>query len=260
MTKTVTLHNSTHLTIFATFAGATHAKIEAVRVGDLDNTMAKPPPPCTLNISSPTATNKQPSTKCPYSHDNKGVASLAPGPSYKPTCYHINEVTGYTIASQLHPVEKKLDVTISAKVSPTGWIAIGFYPQFPFMQGADVALAYQTAGGQTCVRPMYAAQPFGTPADNPDFELSNTKVAYDGKNGILTFSFTRPLETGHTPIPVTDKVSPLATQFIWAIGEEGTAPTDCTGAPGYHGMLRGYRAINWANPTVVIPDYRKCAE
>eukprot|EP00730_Choanoeca_flexa_P019144 TRINITY_DN9341_c0_g1_i2.p1 TRINITY_DN9341_c0_g1~~TRINITY_DN9341_c0_g1_i2.p1 ORF type:complete len:374 (+),score=41.18 TRINITY_DN9341_c0_g1_i2:58-1179(+) len=168
-------------------------------------------------------------------------------------CYKLNKALDVRLNWTL--TDSYLTATISTsrlRFPQYSWIAIGFMPEFPTMQGMDIVMGYVTYHG-ACIRTMYAEQPVGTPIDS-HFNISKQRIS--ATDGVLSLSFTRPLTTGHTSIPTEPQPLPNpSNQIMWAIG---AAPTSCSGLPGYHFSDRGARAMDWTSADAMFSDSLKC--
>lgn len=104
-----------------------------------------------------------------------------------------------------------------------------------------------------CVRTMYANENVGVPVDDNTLSVSNTAMSYSG--GVLTMTFTRPMNSGHNPIG-PDAPNPFQQPLLmWGLGP---APNLCTDAPNYHGFNRGVHPVSYLNPTGFFPPVQQC--
>ena len=209
---------------------------------------------------------------CPFKHlhkknqtenfENKKFKNLPKKISEKyQFCYILNEAVEYSIAWNFNSQESLLQVAISVPLnnhlfsSNNSYIGLGFDPIFPGMYNADVVLGYSTVTGY-CVRSMYVPYYVGPPIDDSSMPLQDTSVSTIDNR--LVVEFTRNFNSGHHNITITE--NPFETgvyhfQIMWAVGD---APLTCSATPHYHGNNRGYRYIDWMNPSNIFPDFMKC--
>lgn len=194
---------------------------------------------------------------CPY--QRRQPVSPAPAVVSDPPasfCYVLNSALGYRLSWVNNAAAGTVSITISAPLPPNSWISLGFQDQrnFPFMQGADIVLGY--AGSPGCVRTMFANAAVGTPVDDSTLTITNSSVEYSG--GVLTLSFTRPLNSGHNPLPVVDPALPQARPLLmWATGATAANAT-CATVPGYHRAARGLHSVWFPDGTLTFPDVMAC--
>jgi hypothetical protein len=217
------------------------------------------------NFSRPATPSKpaRPSA-CPFHLRSGSTAAARPGSddnqhttasSAYQYCFQLNDVMTYRMSHNFNLNSATLDVQVSARVSsPHDWIGIGFDPSFPGMSPADIVLGYVAADGTSCIRTMYAAHYIGAPVDDSSLTISNASIAFNKTSSVITMRFSRPFASGHHNIPTDDSAPPSV--LIFATGQGPVA--SCSDVPPYHMNTRGQRLISWKNPSLVLPDDRKC--
>lgn len=172
-------------------------------------------------------------------------------------CYVLNPTLNVSISWTVQELTSSIDIQMSAPLSiVTGnFLALGFQPSFPAMEGADIVLGFPASNTPSgCVLSMYADQFVGTPIANPLQVISKTNVITENRTQLLHVQFSRPLNTGHHNITLSTLPVPSFT-IMWAIGP---APSTCSGTPSYHGPTRGVRCIDWLRPATIFPEFMKC--
>jgi len=170
-------------------------------------------------------------------------------------CYQLNDVAQFRIYWTLSlPNQLNIAISIPSSSATSNWLAIGFGSTFPGMNISDIALGYITTKGESCPRTMTATRKVGMPDDSSKMQISSPVISFS--NGILSFEFSRALDSGYNPIPLDPRLVP-GFNVIWAVGEGGIL--DCTSPPMYHGTMRGYRTIDFEYPQKVFDKFRVCA-
>lgn len=188
-------------------------------------------------------------------------AAVMPQPG-DDVCYVVSPAMNYSIAWKV-PSSDDTDIaiTVRAKLAAAGnFLALGYGPRFPYMFGMDVVMAYASASapGGFCVRAMYVEGKFSTPVDNAKLNLSDTSVSYS--DGVLSFTYTRPLAAGFQPM--APHAATLQYHLAFAQGNvqlaQGSQAGSCTDVPQYHGILRGMHGTNFFEPGATFADFQKC--
>jgi hypothetical protein len=225
------------------------------------------------------ASRRRGSGKCPFGFDRdalpntaanarKALASVAAAHEY---CYLVNPALNFSVAWNWNTSDETVDIVVTTTALPGDpsdhYIALGFYPQWPAMQGMDIALGYLTFDAATgmpagCVRSMYAEYYVGTPVANPSQKLSKKSVWT--ANGLLHIGFSRPWVSGHTDLSRGENggipVISFATGRVARPIAAGNGTSDvCSGEPQYHGGHRGTYGMLFPQPSAAMPDFMKCS-
>eukprot|EP00439_Symbiodinium_sp_Y106_P078777 s1231_g17.t1 len=170
-------------------------------------------------------------------------------------CYNLDAKVGLVLEWDLHETASSLHVQISARADAADYVSIGFRPlggsssasarsagtgreeRFG-MAGADIVLGH--TGG---VEQYYASAYSGAP--DPDDSLQIWDASVEKRGGRLFLRFWRPLVGGwlHSHGVNASILSNLS-DMMWAVGSWSQADR----APAYHGFLRGWREVYWADP------------
>mmetsp|Transcript_11430 Transcript_11430/g.35529 ORF Transcript_11430/g.35529 Transcript_11430/m.35529 type:complete len:456 (-) Transcript_11430:204-1571(-) len=180
-------------------------------------------------------------------------------------CYMANRFLNFTVAWNWKPGgsnDVEFVITTTATGTDDRYVAIGFFPQWPAMQGMDIALGYLTHDAATgaptgCVQSLYAQEYVGTPVPNPTQALTNTSVWT--ADGLMHVAFTRPWASGHTNLtaPPNDGI-PAMSYAVGTVASPEAGKGACGGVPQYHGGRRGTYGVLWNYPQGALPEHMKC--
>lgn len=276
------LDDNTLLSHFLYADPANHLNVTLTRLPSLKSMVSIPmKPPCNITIEKQydeeeiiLEDEKFEMKSCPFKHLHNKPSSTENSLNKKTKnlpkkisdqyqyCYILNDAVEYAIAWNFLIQESKLQVAISVPLnnefisSDNSYVGLGFAPYFPGMYNADVVLGYNTVSS-SCVRSMYVPYYVGPPIDDSSMPLQDTSVS--NNNGRLIVEFTRAFDSGHHNITITKNPREPGVYFfqiMWAVGD---APLTCSATPHYHGNNRGYRYIDWMNPSSIFPDFMKCS-
>ncbi|CAE7477002.1 PAPP5 [Symbiodinium microadriaticum] len=200
--------------------------------------------------------HQTPLASCPFALHYRSppeVSTVAAG-SFQ-HCYNLDAKVGLVLEWDLHETTSSLHVQISARADTADYVSIGFRPlggsssesarsagtgreeRFG-MAGADIVLGH--TGG---VEQYYASAYSGAP--DPDDSLQIWDASVEKRGGRLFLRFRRPLVGGwlHSHGVNASILSNLS-DMMWAVGRWSQADR----APAYHGFLRGWREVDWADP------------
>jgi hypothetical protein len=180
-------------------------------------------------------------------------------------CHLVNDEMQYVVAWDWKTDTKTVNIAVSARPPPqagleasTQYVALGFNPQWPYMQGMDIVMGYMGAGGgDVCIRSMFAEYSVGTPVDNPSQELTGHFLGFNITANTLEMRFERPWNTGHQDLNMdwTGRVQAPVLAFAM-----GNAATNCTSRPHYHFGQRGVYGMLWNDPLHSFPEHMKCIQ
>eukprot|EP00672_Neobodo_designis_P007733 CAMPEP_0174856732 /NCGR_PEP_ID=MMETSP1114-20130205/36185_1 /TAXON_ID=312471 /ORGANISM="Neobodo designis, Strain CCAP 1951/1" /LENGTH=443 /DNA_ID=CAMNT_0016091537 /DNA_START=28 /DNA_END=1359 /DNA_ORIENTATION=+ len=211
--------------------------------------------------------------RCPLGYDKvlesevagaRHRRALAPIAAAHEHCYLVNPALNFSVAWNWNVDTQTIDVvvTTTAPGMDDRYVAIGFFPQWPAMQGMDIALGYLTHDAATgaptgCVQSLYAQEYVGTPVPNPTQALTNTSVWT--ADGLMHVAFTRPWASGHTNLtaPPNDGI-PAMSYAVGTVASPEAGKGACGGVPQYHGGRRGTYGVLWNYPQGALPEHMKC--